>query len=109
MTHVKNAERGKGSSLSLQHAIREFGVGAFSIELLATAKTLKDLAALEIEHIRLHASLAPDGYNLNRGGSFQEGAILRIVEGEEYWSLAELADAYGILDITLQKLSLIHI
>jgi hypothetical protein len=101
--HVRNADRGKGSPHSLQQAIREFGPSAFSIELLATAQTLGDLAALEIEHIRQHACLAPDGYNLNRGGAIQEGPVLRIVEGEDYWSLAELAEAYGILDITLQK------
>jgi hypothetical protein len=101
--HVRNAERGKGSPYSLQQAIRELGPSAFSIELLATAKTLEDLATLEIEHIRQHGCLAPEGYNLNRGGAIEEGPVLRIVEGEEYWNLAELAEAYGILDITLQK------
>jgi hypothetical protein len=101
--HVRAAEAGKGSTASLQQAIREFGPSAFSIRLLATAKTIKELASLEVQYIRTHNSLAPNGYNLNRGGAFQEGPQLRIVEGEEYWSLAELADAYGILPITLQK------
>ncbi|MGY3347289.1 MULTISPECIES: GIY-YIG nuclease family protein [unclassified Bradyrhizobium] len=101
--HVKTAEAGKGSAGSLQQAIRDFGAGAFAIKLLATAKTLAELASLEVHYIGVYNSLAPNGYNLNRGGAVQEGRQLRIVEGEEYWSLAELADAYGILPITLQK------
>ena len=101
--HVRAAEAGKGSATSLQQAIRDFGASTFSIRLLANAETLEELAALEVHYIRIHNSLAPNGYNLNRGGALQEGRQLRIVEGEEYWSLAELADAYGILPITLQK------
>ncbi|MGY3235636.1 hypothetical protein ACVMAJ_002526 [Bradyrhizobium sp. USDA 4448] len=97
--HVKTAEAGKGSAGSLQQAIRDFGAGAFAIKLLATAKTLAELASLEVHYIGVYNSLAPNGYNLNRGGAVQEGRQLRIVEGEEYWSLAELADAYGILRI----------
>nr|WP_249816698.1 GIY-YIG nuclease family protein [Bradyrhizobium sp. 144] len=101
--HVRAADAGKGSAASLQHAIREFGAGAFEIRLLANANTIEELASLEVHYIRVHGSLAPNGYNLNRGGAFQEGPQLRIVEGEEYWSLAELADAYDILPVTLQK------
>ncbi|WP_271619938.1 GIY-YIG nuclease family protein [Bradyrhizobium sp. CCBAU 51745] len=101
--HVRAAEAGKGSAASLQQAIRDFGASAFAIQLLATAKTVKKLASLEVHYIGIHGSLAPNGYNLNRGGAFQEGPQLRIVEGEEYWSLAELADAYDILPVTLHK------
>jgi hypothetical protein len=39
--HVRAAEAGKGSTASLQQAIREFGQSAFSIRLLATAKTIR--------------------------------------------------------------------
>jgi hypothetical protein len=101
--HVRNAARGKGSSASLQQAIRENGANNFSIELLDTVKNLAELARLEIHYIKHYGSLAPRGYNLNRGGAFSEGPTLRILEDDEYWSLAEIADAYGILPITLQK------
>ncbi len=101
--HVTDARLGKGSDKSLRAAIRQFGGENFSITLLDTANDLKSLAVLEILYIEKYDTVFPNGYNLNRGGSASDGRRLVVLEGSEYWSFAEIADAYSILPITLQK------
>lgn len=49
-------------------AIRKHGPSAFSIEQIASAKSLDDLHELERTLIKQHGTLAPAGYNLSGGG-----------------------------------------
>ena len=57
-----------GSSLLLHRAVRKYGVGAFEVEVVATAETEEALDLLERATIAESESLAPRGYNLREGG-----------------------------------------
>ena len=57
------------NKLSLQTAIRKYGENDFSIEIIDKGSTLVDLEQKEIFWIKAHGTLAPEGYNLNKGGS----------------------------------------
>ncbi len=52
----------------IHRAIRKHGVKAFSVRVLATAKTERQLSELEKRFIRELKTLAPHGYNLTEGG-----------------------------------------
>ncbi len=102
-THKSAARRGKGSDTTLQEAIREFGIAAFTFEQIDEASTVGELTEKEIHYIEYYGTLVPSGYNQNSGGALSKGRELYVVEEKEYWGLAQLADAYGILEITMHK------
>lgn len=52
----------------LGKAIAKYGSDAFTIEVIASAKTMLDLMELERLLIAQHDTLAPNGYNLTSGG-----------------------------------------
>ena len=58
-----------GRSSLLHVAIGEHGKESFSWEVLAGAQNAKMLSFIERHFIRLMASIAPHGYNMNAGGS----------------------------------------
>ena len=57
------------NKLSLQAAIKKYGKNDFILEIIDKGKTLIDLDEKEIFWIRTKGTLAPNGYNLNKGGS----------------------------------------
>ena len=64
--HLQNAKNGKKSLIA--GAIRKYGLAAFTVEILARARSKRQLANMEIAAIREHRTLAPDGYNRTIGG-----------------------------------------
>jgi hypothetical protein len=68
--HVERAFGGEALHPdSLQVAIRLFGADAFTIEEVALAHTLGELAALERRYIAQFVTRAPAGFNLADGGA----------------------------------------
>lgn len=63
----------KGAKTALAGAIRKYGEGSFSIQQIASASSIDNLQALEIELIRQEKTLAPRGYNLTAGGEGVKG------------------------------------
>lgn len=73
--HVWEALRGK-KEWALSRAIRKYGAVAFDMKVLHTAKTQRELNAMETFFIILHQShLSENGYNLSMGG-----------DGLSYWT-----------------------
>lgn len=69
--HIAHAKQ--NSSTHLHRAIRKYGPDSFTISLLATASTLKELSELETKYIAELSSNAPEiGYNFTAGG---EGTV----------------------------------
>lgn len=59
----------KGSQVHFHRAIRKYGPGSFRLETLYTARTVKELNAMETFFIVLHQShLRENGYNMTMGG-----------------------------------------
>lgn len=57
------------SNMRFYDAIKRYGWGAFSHEILAEGKTHEEACAMEIRQIEEHQSTNPEkGYNLSRGG-----------------------------------------
>ena len=57
---------------SIHNAIKRYGIDSFTIETLASASSIEELNMLEIELIAKHNTLAPNGYNLLKGGGNKE-------------------------------------
>lgn len=57
-----------GRKYLICEAIRQHGMGSFSVEILKTAKTYDELMLTEIEAIREYGTLDPAGYNMTTGG-----------------------------------------
>ncbi len=64
----------KGNGFYFHSAIEKYGADQFRIELIATARSLRDAAELERASIAKHNSFGAGGYNLTKGG---EGATGR--------------------------------
>ncbi len=73
LSHHKCAAK-RGSLSPVHSAIRKYGLGAFVIEVLASAKSLLRLNALEEHFISKCGTLSPDGYNVTKG----RGNALRV-------------------------------
>ena len=101
--HLRSAAKGFGSTDSLQSAIREFGSNVFECKKLSAHDNLQALSDAEIEAIERYDTLRPKGYNLNRGGSINFRFEPYELEGITYYSLASIADEYGIVPVTLHK------
>ena len=101
--HAKTAARGLGSPNSIWQAIRDHGLESFTIKLLDTETDPIDLAKRETHHIERLKTLFPNGYNQNRGGAVNTNGCKYIVEGKEFKGLTELADYYGVPEITMHK------
>lgn len=64
---IKEHLSGSGNTL-LSNDIETYGKDAFDFEILHEGITPDDLDDFEIEAIKTHATIAPDGYNLQHGG-----------------------------------------
>lgn len=60
--------RSSSHCVVLSNAIQKYGKESFSIELLNRFNSLHDLNEAESEYIILFNTLAPNGYNLRKGG-----------------------------------------
>jgi hypothetical protein len=56
----------------LYNAIRFHGVEHFTFEVVCECETLEELNTKEIEYISNHTTLAPNGYNVSKGGDNYE-------------------------------------
>ena len=66
-TRIRDHLRGKGSQ-PVKDAIEKYGQDAFTYEILHDGIIPEFLAALEIESIAKFNTIAPQGYNLTKGG-----------------------------------------
>ena len=101
--HKRAALKGGGQIGGLMDAMRLHGSEAFSIELLQKCDTDTEMAAAEIEWISKLNTVYPNGYNRNKGGSLGGFADVYVLEGKTYLGLTELAEAYGVKEITMHK------
>lgn len=97
--HVLFAKlKSESNKNSLATAIIEFGRDAFSIEQIATSMTYAELNELERHWIKQLKTFAPNGYNLNRGGSGIITGQSITVEGVTYPSISAAAREYDFYD-----------
>ena len=100
--HKRDAERGKGSDQSLQHAIRIYGFEKIKFEQIDSADDYAELREKEMSWITKLNTLWPHGYNLNRGGNLQGPIKNRrykhkfVVDGVTYHGMEAFAEAFGI-------------
>lgn len=75
-------QKTKSQNTALANAMRKHGVGAFTVEHVASARNADDLAELERILIEQHGTMSPRGYNLKEGGvqnfKFSEETRLRM-------------------------------
>ena len=64
--HIHEAK--VGNEHPLYHDIREYGVDTFSVDIIDTAETAKELGEKERFYISYYETLHPYGYNLTTGG-----------------------------------------
>ena len=55
---------------AIKAALKLYGFAAFKKEILHSDIPLEELPALEVQEIAAHGTLAPNGYNLTRGGEY---------------------------------------
>lgn len=65
--HVEHA-CGKRDAGALYAALRKYGPDSFARAVIAESEDWDTLRRLEIEAIKSHGTLAPDGYNITQGG-----------------------------------------
>ena len=91
-THIHSAKKGtQRGKHSLAQAILDFGITTFSIRQIDTASTHAELNKLERYWIKKSTSLAPHGYNLNRGGSGVSKGQPVTINGVKYPSISDAA------------------
>lgn len=102
--HKKAHLDGTGGQNTIYQAYRDFGWDAFNWRILEKVKTVEDLRQREIFWIKKLKTLRPNGYNQNRGGSCtpaDDKMKKYVVEGKAYYGFGQLADAYGLPEITV--------
>lgn len=91
--HIEHANAGHIKNLdSLHAAIRAHGASEFTIKVIDTGTTKRDLERKERERIASLGTLAPNGFNISRGGG--SGGSLRRptgVDGKRFASVGEAA------------------
>lgn len=91
-------QKSKINKNSLLSAIMDFGHENFKIEQVAVAATYAELNLLERYWIKKLNTIAPNGYNLNRGGSGIITGQSVLVEGITYPSISAAAREYDFYD-----------
>jgi len=87
---------GRRSSPLLQNSIKKRGIDKFHFEVICELPN-DELNAREIDEIVKHNSLAPNGYNLKKGGDNHEvhpetrSKISESLKGENHWSFGKKA------------------
>lgn len=88
----------KMSNNSLAQAILDHGEPAFSLKQIDTAATYSELNKLERYWIKKLNTIAPNGYNLNRGGSGVSKGQPVTIDGVNYRSISDAARGYSFED-----------
>ncbi len=91
-------QKSESNKNSLATAIIEYGRDAFLIEQVANAMTYAELNELERHWIKKLNTFAPNGYNLNRGGSGIIKGQSITVKGVTYPSISAAAREYDFYD-----------
>jgi len=102
--HFRQARKGQGGPASIWQAIRDFGREAFQFEVIERAETVEQLREREMYWIEEKNTLAPNGYNQNRGGAvsaLDEYKKEYVVNGKSYYGLGQLSDAFGVHELTI--------
>jgi len=102
--HFRQARKGQGGPASIWQAIRDFGREAFQFEVIERTETVEQLREREMYWIEERNTLAPNGYNQNRGGAvsaFDEYKKEYVVDGKSYYGLGQLSDAFGVHELTI--------
>ncbi|MGI2259153.1 GIY-YIG nuclease family protein [Shewanella sp. GXUN23E] len=95
--HVKYASKiNNPSRKSLSAAILRYGSDKFEIQKIDEASSHDELNKLERYWIKTLKTIAPEGYNLNRGGSGVNSGSPVTVEGKRYLSIADAARDFGL-------------
>ena len=73
-SHLREAkntiEKGqKDHCVLLNNAIRKYDEDSFEVIMLCECKTVEEMDEREAHFIRIHNSMVPNGYNLNKGGA----------------------------------------
>lgn len=66
------AEHRRSRQSMIGAAIRKYGIENFVLDVLQTVAHAQEAAAAERDWIAFHDTMAPQGYNLNAGGVFNE-------------------------------------
>ena len=75
---INNHLNGNGSRL-IKHAVEKYGKDVFGFEILHDGIIREFLDTLEIEAIAKFNTVAPNGYNLDTGGTFwQSKGLLKL-------------------------------
>lgn len=64
----------KGRPGALQNAIRKYGDDSFKVQILGSNDSWENLCLMEVDAIKEHKTLFPNGYNLTIGGEGSVGA-----------------------------------
>ena len=102
--HFRSAREGKGGPASIWQAIRDFGREAFHFEVVERPETVEQLREREMYWIAEKNTIAPNGYNQNRGGAvslFDEYKKEYVVDSKSYYGLGQLSDAFGVHELTI--------
>lgn len=103
--HKKSYMDGAGSQNTIYQAYRDFGWENFKWERLEKLSTVEELRERERHWIAELNTLWPMGYNQNRGGSVtpaNEYCKEYVCDGKSYFGYGQLADAYGVSEITVR-------
>lgn len=91
----KRAALAKNSQSRLHRAMRKYGLGKFSIELIRNdAKNFKELANQEVDEIQKRQTLT-NGYNITKGGDIGTSVPVTI-NGVDFVSRSSAAEYYGV-------------
>jgi hypothetical protein len=95
--HLDQVKRGGSNPDGLHHAIKLHGSECFTITILERCGDLRELAAREREYIKEYNSIAPNGYNIGKGGEgLRSVGIAVVVRGKKFESLASAARFFKI-------------
>ncbi|MDB9986926.1 GIY-YIG nuclease family protein [Candidatus Pelagibacter sp.] len=105
--HKRSSKTKKLNPLGLHFHINKLGLNNFKIEKIKTVKNLLQLALVERKLIKKYKSLAPKGYNLDKGG---KGVSLRKLpitfKGKKYKNLESIGEDYNVPNLLEGRLRL---
>jgi len=96
--HKHSSSKGKGGDLTINHAIRKFGIESFSFDVVGSAVSIEDLKKQEMYYITKYKTLTPNGYNQNKGGALAglNGGKPISIHGKKYSSRRAVSHAFGL-------------
>jgi hypothetical protein len=95
--HLEHARKKNLNPDGLHHAINAYGSDCFTVTVIDRCGDLRELAELERKHISEYNSLAPNGYNIGKGGEGLRSVGVAVkVKGVKFDSLMSAARAHDI-------------